>query len=564
MSIVPPEGFTSWSRYAPGVPAVADAVSLYTGRLNTPAGRTPVLFMHGAGNTVPDMQGADWQHMFNAYAGNGHPVVAASFGGTSQWATTDTVGTGGFIDAALAYVGTPAGGGVRTDKVVAHGISMGSLNALNWGWRNSGKLRAMVLAGPIVNFEKFYNDNPVFQALIDADWGGHPAFLAGLPTSDPWRNIARVRPFGHLVKLWYAENDEFIDPEDVIAYAELIGAEAEAVDTNHVGLITQTPPDLAVGFALDRLVARQRAYVGWDDTDWGRFDQTVVSYPGVPHNVTELDTRVAPGGRRGQFIQTGPQGSERHAYLLREVSAPDLSVSNIWFNNDAGVMNGQHGNIPKGTVVGGQYLLYMMWSNILFNIPWWVNAAVWSGTAGADNMVQLGPTGGVIPGLRLDSGGEVLASSRAGGIVTLVAHKADLDRNYRSGIIDVVTAGALGNFTGANVARIDDTHLQYPLAGADVTSGGPGSWADFASCFPYRADTQVISGSPAVMRGRFYRIGRDIPEWDDPDFTLTWTDSGTWGPQGYGNPGEMFAHVGANTVGQRSFIEVGPISVDEL
>ncbi len=569
-NIVPPQGYSSWSWFTPDSFTAGEMGSIYAGRLQRAEGREPVLYFHGASQDPVTMQEQMWQPLIAAYAGLGHPVVVPELGGQSRWATPAVVGAGGFVDQAITWAGLPSSpgvSGVRTDKLLLHGASMGTLNAMAWAYRlpNPAKIRAITLVGPIVNFEEFYNDNPVFQGPIDADWGTHGAWLAGLPTSDPWRNIANIRPFGHKIRLFYATDDEFIDPATVLAFAELVGAEAIAVDTEHLGLFTVSPIDQIVSGALRIATDRRRAYVGWDAVDWNRFDHRVLTQPAVvaDRNLNTRDTIEAVGGRRGEFVRlAGTNGNERFAELLREVSAPDLSIKALWHNGDGGLQAGQHGNIPKGHIdtVAGTYNLYMTWSDIFFGIPWLINQAVWSGHVDVDDLTLLGLAGGPIPGLRLSAGGPVLASSRASNVVTLVVDKADADRSFRSGILDIAMTGPLGNYTGT-ATRLDDQHLQYTLAGANVTSGGPGSWADFGSCFPYHADTELFS---TTMRSRFYRIDQDPPAWNDHNWSISWQDTGAWGYRGYGNPGLMFGHVGINKPGQRAFLQVGAFAVEEL
>lgn len=567
--IVPPLGATSRSWFADDVGAAGEHLTSYVGRLHRAEGRTPVIYFHTFfGDGLVTLAGT-YQRHFDAIAGTSYPVLVPELGGGSQWATPDVVDPGGYVDDALAWAaagpiitGTGlstvaiTGLGVRADKVAVHGWSMGSLNGLNWSWRNAGKLRAMVLVGPIVDAEKFYDDNPTFQAAIDADWGGHPNFVAALPDIDPMRNLDLIRPFGHRIQLWYAESDEYIDPADVRAFAELVGAEAHPFPGTHASL-TDAPADRAAVFTLAKIRERASAYVGWDSIDTARFDQVQVTQPASPGNDNVLETVVGTDGRRGQFrLVSGTEGNERAALLLNDLFAPDMAVRDIWHNGNGGPMAGQSGNIMRAVVSGGTILMYIAWHDIFFNVPWIINRGVWSAPVGGNTLTQLGVQTAAIPGLRLAAGGDVLASSRASGVVTLTVLAADADRAFRSGIIDVAMAGAIGNYSGPAV-RVDANHLAYNQAGADVTSGGPGSWADFQSCFPYMADTELYG---TTMRGRFYVPGSDPPAWGDPDWTFTWTDTGGWGPTGYGRGGVMAGHVG--TAGK--FLQHGPLTIEEL
>lgn len=571
--IVPPLGSSSRSWLADNVGAVGQHMTSYVGRLHSPEGRTPVVYFHGFfGDGIVTLAGT-YQTAFTAITATSLPLLVPELGGGSVWATPALVDAGGYADDALAWAATSpivtgtswtnatvTGMGVRADKVAVHGWSMGSLNGLNWAWRNAGKVRAVVLVGPIVDAEKFYDDNATFQGAIDASWGSHAAFEAALPDIDPMRNLDLIRPFGHRIQLWYAEDDEFIDPDDVRAFAELVGAEAHGFPGTHADLLT-VPADQAAIFTLDKVRDRARAYVGWNDSDLGRFETVPVTLPSSPGNVNEFATTVAVGGRRGEWIRaSGTEGNERHALLLNDVSAPDMAVRTIWHDGGGGSMVGQSGNFLRAVVDGTDFLAYTVWANVLFSVPWIVNRGVWGAVVGGNSLSLLGTTNSVIPGIRLAAGGEVLASERQGDVVTLVVHEADADRAYRSGVIDVVLPG-IANYSGI-VTRVDANHLSYEQEGADVTSGGPGSWADFASCFPYVADTELYG---TVLRGRFYVPGTDAPEWGDPDWTFEWEDTGGWGATGYGRGGVMPGHVGIwNPSAYRPRIQFGPLTVEEL
>lgn len=574
--IISPLGSENGSWFADNAGVANEHLTSYVGRLHKATDRVPVLYFHGFfGDGLVTLAGL-YQTAFGAITATSLPLLVPELGGGSQWATSDVVGTSGLADRALGWAVTDPivtgtgftdavlnGLGVDPAHVAVHGWSMGGLNGLNWCWRNARKVRAAVLVGPIVDFEKFYNDNPSFQGAIDADWGSHSAFLAGLPSTDPMRNIDLIRPFGHRIQLWYAEQDEFIDPADVQAFAELVGAEAHGFPGTHADLIT-VPADQAAVYTLAKVRERASAYVGWDPPDWGRFEHVVANYEGTPHNTYEHRTVVAPGGRRGEVVRvSGPNENERHLYYLNDVSAADVSVTTVWHGRNGGEMISQQGNFCRGIFDPdtGAYAVYMNWHNVLFGVPWIVNMSRWTGTSGL-TMVQNGTTTKTIPGLRRIAGGAVLASERTGGVVTLVVSAADADRAYRSGVIDVAFDGvALGGYTGL-VARVDANHLQYTQAGSDVASGGPGTWADFASCFPYVAQTELQG---LHMRGRYYAVGQDPPDWSDTDWTMEWDDNGS-GHTSYGRPGIFQGHLGifAPPPGLGAFQQFGPVTATEM
>lgn len=566
MSITPPLGFTRWTRYTDDSFAVGEQLALHVGRLHRPQERVPVLFFHDYQHDARTTLDGAFDGVFSAHTSTSYPLIAAELGGTSQWATPDVVDTGGYVDDAIEWAHDQVWIATGEVKVAILAFGMGTLNALNWAWRHPGKVRSMVLVGPIVDADAFYTSNPSLQAAINADWGSGAAWTAALPDIDPMQNLGLVRPFGHKIQLWYGDADTQIAAADVQAFAELVGAEAH----EFVGTEAQrhlVPADRIAVFTMATIRDRDRVHLGWDDTDWGRFDHVVITQPADPadRNVNELRTAVWPGGRRGEFhrISDDANGNERHGYLSRELSAPDMSVRSVWFQENGGTICGQHGNIVRGTIDedAGTYNFPMCWSDIFGFMPWLVNRAVWAGTVDGNDLVLLGLQNSEIAGLRLSAGGEILASERSGGVVTLVVHADDLDRSFRSGTLSIKMAGPLGDHVIGTAVRTDANHVQYPLAGADVTSGGPGSWADFASCYPFHADTELVG---TEMRGRFYPIGMDPPAWGDPDWGFNWSDTGPWATTGYGKPGILLAHVGAFTPTRQRFIQVGETWFDEM
>lgn len=565
MSVVPPLGNTRWTRYAADTFAVGEQLALHVGRFHSPQDRLPIVFFHDYQHEpVGDLVGA-FNGVFSASTITGYPLIAPDLGGTSQWATPDVVDTGGHVDDALAWAENEVWIGTRTDKVAILAFGMGTLNALNWAWRHPGQVRSMVLVGPIVDAEKFYDDNPGLQAAINADWGSGAAFAAALPDIDPMRNLDLVRPFAHRIQLWYGDADTQIDGADVRAFAELTGAEAVEFEGTEAQRHL-VPADRVASFTTGTVRNRARAYVGWNDSDLGRFEELLFTWSATPanRNVHELRTGLWVGGRRAEFHRvSGSDGDERWGYMLTELQAPDTAVSTTWFQQNGGLMAGQHGNFHRANVDrdAGTYSVFMTWSDIFGVTPWKVNMAVWDGVIGGTlNLRDLVNTD--IAGLRLSAGGEVLASERIGGQVTLVVHAADLDRAFTSRTLDVDIDGPLGDHLIIGAVRSGPNTITYAQAGADIPNGGAGSWADFGSCYPYRADTDLIGDT---MRGRFYPIGMDPPAMDDPDWSMSWTNSGGWGTDGYGPSGLLFAHVGifADPSDLPTQIQAGRLTVDE-
>lgn len=561
MSIVPPLGDSSATRYAPDSSAAGEAAVLHVGRLHNPTGDVPVLFFHDYLGTAADTITEPYQPLFIGMTTTSYPVIAARLGGTSMWANPAVVDPGGWADDAITWASGSVWIGTRSDKVAVVGIGMGSLNALNWAWRNPDRVLAVVLIGPIVDADAFYDDNPSLQSAINTAWGSGAAWTAALPDIDPMQNLDLIRPFAHRIHLWYGDAETEIDAADVQAFAELTGATAteyEGDSTNRY-----VAPGDAIGATLMATIRDRRSvYIGWDSTDWDRFDVAALTLPPADDpNTNEVTTRVWPGGRRGEFHRlAGDGGNERWAYLLRELSTPDSAISTVWFQENGGLMVGQHGNIHRGVIADGTYNLFMTWGDIFGVSPWIVNMAVWTGTVGGNDLTLNGTSTQVIPGLRLSAGGPVLASERLGGVVRLVVDADDLARNLRSGTLNVLIDGPLGDHTLVGATQLSPTEITYPQAGGDIPNGGAGSWADFGACYPFNADTDLIGDT---MRGRFYPLGMDPPAFDDPDYSMTWTDSGGDGTTGYGLCGAMFGHVGIFEPGAPHFVQLGRWIADE-
>jgi pimeloyl-ACP methyl ester carboxylesterase len=544
MALVTPLGLMSRGSYA-DPSFTANPSAHYTGRRTRSNLRTVTVYVPGPGVTPSSSQAPAFQETFNALADNDLPVIVPRLGATDRWATSAVVGAGGLIDQAIAWAATPLSLGAMATlpnkvNLVAH--LNGALNAIVWAWQHPGMIRSIVLLAPIVDPGAFYTANPSFQASIDADWGSHGAFLAALPNINPMAaaNQALVRPFADRILCVYAASGTQVDPNAVIAWANLVGANLLEVPGGD-SVVVNSQAEAVAAFVQRTVVKRPSVDIRWEDNDWDLFTERPLTLPGPPpNNVRDLRTSVFPDGRRGQVTRvSGSGGNERWSYTVTGFSAPDVGVRTTWYNGDGDTV-GQPGNIMRGRFTATTYLLYVCWANIFFSIGWIINRGIWSGTLGANDLVLTQTENTTIPGIRLNAGGQVLASSRTANVVTLVIDPASAPK-FKSGTIDVVMAGPIGNFSG-NAVLVDDQHIVYTLAGADVASGGPGSWADIFGAYPYDIETTLVGD---VMRGRTRIAGMDWPSWTDPNWTFVWTDA-HGGPtfQGYGEAGVMGNHIG--------------------
>lgn len=579
MAGVIPPNYTIWS--SRGTPSYRSGEGhlVFTGRLQNTPGNIPVIFCHGFALSIPllydDLRDAKYVDDFQSVAGGARiPVIASDMGGASTWGIDAVVTSGGAVDDLIAWANNPATApdaivtgapvfGTRTDKVALFGESMGCLNALGWAWRNPSKVAAIVLRAPVVALDAFHDRNSgTFGAIIESAYGGLSAYNAALPTHDPMQNLDLIRPFGHRIQLWAGTDDEFIPPAEVQAFAELVGAEYNQVPGMHADLVNTTPPDQIGFFFFETIRSKQHTFIQWEPTDWGRFDETLLTtVTGAPTNTYDYSTIIGERGRRGvQTALTGSQANDRRVFLwpTDEFSAVDMEIYSPWYSGDTAV-NGQQGHAHRVFLdpVAHTYRICMSWQNVFFGIPWIMNTAVWTGTLGQNDLVLNGMTSATLAGLRLASGGLVLASSRVGGIATY-----QVSEGHRVRVGDLIDVTGTASLDAVQlVTAISPNSFSFPLAGGDVVSGGDGTYGNQRLGFPYQVRSRVYNVAPTVMEVKAWPFGYDEPAYGDPNWSLTWTDPGSFAYHGYGRAGFLGAHlVGA---GQRLHWG-GPVTAIEL
>ncbi len=584
MTGVVPTNFTVWtSRGSPSYRS-GEGHLVYVGRSQNSTDQTPVIFCHGyllaisQQYAVDGILSASYIDDMQAICGGARlPVIASDLGGPSTWGNDSVVATGGAIDDLIAWANNPATApdavvtgapvfGTRTDKVVLFAESMGCLNALNWAWRNPGKVEAIVLRAPVVALDAFHDRNSgVFGAIIEAAYGGSPGYEAALATHDPMENLDLIRPFGHRIQCWIGTADEFIPTAEVQAFAELVGAEYHELDGLNHAQTVNTPPDQVGFFILETTRTKESTFLQWEPTDWGRLDEYILttSASGSP-NQYDKTTTVGNRGRRGVITGiAGTDGNDRRALLLptEEFSAVDAEVFSTWYSADTAI-GGQQGHAMRAVIDegAGTYRIPMAWQNIFFSIPWIINLAVWTGPLlGVDASLTLnGLVGGTIPGLRLASGGLVLASSRSGGIAT---YQIPLGHKVQVGdLINVTDMTDPTMNADETVLTVTENTFTLADAGADTVSGGDGTYGNYGRCFPYHVRSRIRGVSPAVMDVKAWPPGYDEPAYGDPDWSLTWTDGGSFAHPGYGRAGVLSAHVSLGDM-----IQFGaPVTFNEL
>lgn len=228
-----------WSIERTGAYVASERQVEITGNWRRARGQIPIVFCRGFlsnGWTLRrgagTVRGEDYFRPWGVLAERlGTVVLGADLLNSSTWALDSVVGTGGRIDQLITWAG--ANLLTRTDRIIIAGDSMGSLEALNWAWRNHVKVVAIYVRAPITAFQAFWNANAVFQPIIDAAWTNHATWLAGLPTHDPAQNMAALGVLGRRTLLQYTGQDELIAPTLITAYAEATGATLHYGYGNH-------------------------------------------------------------------------------------------------------------------------------------------------------------------------------------------------------------------------------------------------------------------------------------------------------------------------------------------
>lgn len=199
----------------------------------------PILWCHGFGvdgrvarrGAPPSIPGRVYYDALSLVADRlGTVLISADLGGINTWANTTALAR---VDTLLAWAGNTANLGVRTDRVIIAGESMGTLLALNWAWRNWLKVAAIWLRGPIVRMQAFHDLNAGLGAFMEAAFGGAAALTAAYPAHDPIQNMATLATLGPVTRLDATTDDEFIPADWAPAYATATGALARLHPGTH-------------------------------------------------------------------------------------------------------------------------------------------------------------------------------------------------------------------------------------------------------------------------------------------------------------------------------------------
>jgi pimeloyl-ACP methyl ester carboxylesterase len=210
------------SSYGSGRATVSEGDWFLAPRLYLPDGtRRGVVYCHGAGASTSGLIGANTanQYALIQAIGAAFPTVVCDLGGTATWGNATVQAR---IDAAWTWLQTAYG--VKTDKVLLAGFSMGNLAAFNYAIANPTKVAAIAGFLPASDLADFYTNNRGgYQAAIGTAWSvTYPADLPG--SANPTGNTSGINGLPN--KAWYATDDTVVLPATVTTLTGSIGGTA--------------------------------------------------------------------------------------------------------------------------------------------------------------------------------------------------------------------------------------------------------------------------------------------------------------------------------------------------
>jgi pimeloyl-ACP methyl ester carboxylesterase len=539
-----------------------DGLMYFVGRTRKAFGSIPIIF----GHDTTDVATRDARNK-NLYLNefrqmvdiDGYTLAMADLVGVSTYGNDVSIAS---IDELLNYL--TGQWGSRKDKVLLYGYGMGALLALNWAWRNQTRVLGMVIAAPIVALLNYHDDNAGLQAAIDAAYTNHTGFINALPTHDPMLNIAKIQPFGDRIKVFYASDDALVHADDVETFAALTGADLmPPVTGGHSGLFTKLRPDDATAWLVQQVANRRRYEIDWKYNNWSSLRENNVTTFGSIWTQENVD---AVGGRRGRTTKVTSPGNERRIYLPASgnVKMADSELYNEIYGGNAN-FSGQQGNFHRVTFVGSPPVsgtAFVVWQNIIFNVPWIVNAAVWRWMPGNPAAFNFGATSQFdSPGLQAYAGGTILGCSRVSNIATYVCNFSKIPRPGDFVFVTTIPDATFNVSTTVISVDPETNTFRASSPGADTPSGGPGKFTNLAFIFPFALRSQCYGESPSQGRLKVWPLGIPEPAWSDTlfSFSFTWTAE----PAVYGEPAFLLAHIGDGVL-TPPFLDQGRFVATEL
>lgn len=169
---------------------------------------TGVLLCHGHNDTalIPTATN-DWLKIPRRLVEAGLPVMAADLGGIATWGN-DTAQTR--VATAFSFMQTSLG--VRSDRLLLLGMSMGHQLAANFALNNLAVVKAIGGVFPVVNLP---NMRGSYGTEIDTAYTDNAGYTAALPTHNPDQYAASLSTPSYLL---YSTGDTVVLPADVVSY----------------------------------------------------------------------------------------------------------------------------------------------------------------------------------------------------------------------------------------------------------------------------------------------------------------------------------------------------------
>lgn len=164
--------------------------------------RRAIVWCHGAGSdfTLGPIE--------KYIASNGFPIIACDLGGTLTWGNDTSLQR---ITDKWTYMVTNYG--VKPDKMILWGASMGSLTAMLYALDHPENVEALGVALPIMDPEDVRSNNRGgYQAAIEAVYG------TGTAVPDTKRPITRAASLIPQARIWVSEDDSIGQPSIADAF----------------------------------------------------------------------------------------------------------------------------------------------------------------------------------------------------------------------------------------------------------------------------------------------------------------------------------------------------------
>jgi pimeloyl-ACP methyl ester carboxylesterase len=161
------------------------------------------------------------------------PVFGGDVGGTTSWGNPTSVTRMGDLKTYAQGVVW----GAKSGAVYVYGGSMGGAVACNWARQNIASVKALALAGPILDLDDFHDQNlGGFQAEINTAYTDSATFESLVPTHSPFAYAAALASLP--IKVWYSTGDELALPAKVTSFASTTGAQTEVIGSGAHGVDT--------------------------------------------------------------------------------------------------------------------------------------------------------------------------------------------------------------------------------------------------------------------------------------------------------------------------------------